>query len=111
MSTPVPVVAIVTFPARTDLDGPALRELLLRAGPEYTNVPGLRRKYFLGADGVAGGVYEWDCRERALAFHSAQWFDRMTAQSGSRPELRLFDSPAIADGILHRLEVYVPGEG
>ena len=104
----IPTVAVVTFPADADLDTRSLRQLLETAGPEYTRIAGLRRKYFLAGDGVAGGVYEWASRLQAEAFYDEVWYDRMRRQSGAEPEVRLFDSPAIADGVNHHLEIYLP---
>jgi hypothetical protein len=104
----VPVVAFVTFPLTSDSDNPAFRKILAEAGPEYTHIPGLRRKYFLSGDGLAGGVYEWDSRARAAAFFDTQWYEQMAARYGARPEVRLFDAPAIADGVRHELEMFLP---
>ena len=56
--TQIPVVAIVTYPANTNLSPAAMRSLLEEAGPAYAAIPGLRRKYFLHRPGVAGGRYE-----------------------------------------------------
>lgn len=104
----IPIVAIVTFPATANLDGHALRQLLETAGADYINVPGLRRKYFLSGDGLGGGVYEWDCRARAEAFYDDAWYATMRERTGAVPDVRLFESPAIADGIGHRLEIFLP---
>jgi hypothetical protein len=104
---PMPVVAIVTFPARADRTAAEMRSLLEEAGPAYVAIPGLRRKYFLHRAGVAGGVYEWGARAQAEAFYDAAWYAAMTQRCGSRPDVTLFDSPAIADGINQRLEIYL----
>jgi hypothetical protein len=103
-----PVVAIVTHKANTALTTEQMRDLLEQAGPAYTNIPGLRRKYFLHGDGVAGGVYEWETRAQAEAFYDEVWFSSMTARAGVRPDVVFFSSPAIADGVAHRLELYLP---
>jgi len=104
----LPTVVIVTFPATTDLDDRALRQLLESAGADYVNVPGLRRKYFLSGDGLGGGVYEWDCRASAEAFYDNAWHAMILERSGAVPDIRFFDSPAIADGVAHRLDVFLP---
>lgn len=104
----IPVVAFVTFPMTATADAHAFRKILEEAGPEYTNLPGLRRKYFLAGDGLAGGVYEWDCRTSAEAFFNAGWYQQMTERYGTRPEVRFFDSPAIADGVAHQLQIFLP---
>lgn len=104
----IPVVAFVTFPTAATADTRSFRQILEDAGPEYTNLPGLRRKYFLAGDGIAGGVYEWDCRASAEAFFDAGWHQQMTERYGARPDVSFFDSPAIADGIMHRLDIFLP---
>jgi hypothetical protein len=106
--TQIPVVAIVTYPANTNLSPVAMRGLLEEAGPAYATIPGLRRKYFMHRAGVAGGVYEWATRAQAEAFHDDAWYAAMTQRSGSRPEVTLFECSAIADGINQRLEIYLP---
>jgi len=108
MSLNVPVVAVVTFPAPPPRSASETRAVLEKAGPEYTRIPGLRRKYFMSGGGEAGGVYEWDSRERAEAFYDEAWYATMTDSYGARPEVRLYDSPAIADGNTGRLEIYLP---
>jgi hypothetical protein len=101
-------LAIVTFPVSQPTDTESLRQLLEKAGPAYTNIPGLLRKYFLFKDGVGGGVYEWATRAQAEAFYSAEWYSRISQQVGAKPEVQLFDTPAIADGIEHRLDIFLP---
>lgn len=104
----IPVVAIVTFPTNGSASPAEMRSLLEQAGPAYVAIPGLRRKYFLHRAGVAGGVYEWATRAQAEAFYDESWYAAMTRRSGSRPEVTLFESPAIADGINQRLEIFLP---
>jgi hypothetical protein len=106
--TQIPVVAIVTYPANTNLSPAAMRSLLEEAGPAYAAIPGLRRKYFLHRPGVAGGVYEWATRALAEAFYDDAWYVAMSQRSGSRPEVTLFECSAIAGGIDRRLEIYLP---
>lgn len=108
MTESIPAVAVVTFPAPPPRTAAETRKLLEQAGPEYTRIPGLRRKYFMSGEGEAGGVYEWDSRERALAFYNDEWYATMTESYGERPAVRIYDSPAIADGNHGRLEIYLP---
>ncbi len=105
----IPTVVIVMFPANTDQSTADLRALLESAGPDYINIPGLLRKYFLGGDGVAGGVYEWVDRASAEAFYDTNWYAAMREHAGAEPEVRFYDSPAIADGVNHELTIFLPG--
>lgn len=102
-------VAIVTFPVSQATDTESMRRLLEGTGPAYTNIPGLLRKYFLFREGVGGGVYEWVSRNQAEGFYTSEWYDRMRKQTGAEPEVQLFDAPAIADGIQHKLDIFLPG--
>jgi hypothetical protein len=101
----VPVLAIVTFPARA-LPPEALRRLLEDAAPRYLEVPGLRRKYFLQADGLGGGAYEWDSRDCAERFYDAAWRARIAAQAGAQPEVAYYTIAALADADSGRIDVY-----
>ncbi|MDJ0926584.1 MAG: hypothetical protein QNJ73_02950 [Gammaproteobacteria bacterium] len=104
----IPVIAVVTFPAPADLDADALRALLEEAGPNYINISGLRRKYFLSGDGVGGGVYEWDNRQSADAFYDDAWYAFAREQFGATPEIVFYEAAAIADGVEHRLDIFLP---
>ena len=101
-------VAIVTFPVSQATDAESMRQLLEKAGPAYTNIPGLLRKYFLFKEGVGGGIYEWATRGQAEAFYTREWYDRIRQQAGAEPEVQFFDAPAIADGIQHKLDIFLP---
>ncbi len=101
-------VAIVTFPVSQEIGANAMRELLETAGPAYTNIPGLLRKYFIFKEGVGGGIYEWASKSQAEAFYNEQWYARIQQQSGSKPDVQIFASPAIADGVKHKLDIFMP---
>ncbi|MGI9342335.1 MAG: monooxygenase [Gammaproteobacteria bacterium] len=101
------VVAVVTFPVMQQPSGEALRQLLEQAGPDYIDVPGLRRKYFISGDGVGGGIYEWESRRHADAFYDEAWHAEAQMRFGAIPEIVFYDAPAIADGVNHRLEIYL----
>ncbi len=103
----LPVVAIVIFKTMHSTDSIALRQLLEQAGPAYTNIPNLRRKYFISGDGVGGGIYEWTSRAKALAFYDEAWHSEAKQRFGSVPEITFYDAPAIADGIRHTLEIFI----
>ena len=101
-------IAIVTFPVSETKDTESIRELLERTGPAYTNMPGLLRKYFLFKEGVGGGIYEWASREHAEAFHNPEYYERYRKMLGTDPQVQLFDAPAIADGVQHTLDFFLP---
>ena len=104
----IPVVCIVTFAADNNRDQDELRAVLEEAGPRYVDVPGLRRKYFIYGDGVGGGVYEWESRAAADAFYNDEWRAGALARFGAEPQVDFYQAPAIADGVSHRFELYLP---
>ena len=59
--TQIPVVAIVTYPANTNLSPSEIRSLLEQAGPAYAVIPGLWRKSFLHRPGVRPDVTLFEC--------------------------------------------------
>jgi hypothetical protein len=93
----VPVIAIVRFPVTGTLSADEQRTLFERTSPRYRTIPGLTRKYFIGAAGVGGGVYEWASREDALSFYDAAWRERMRSAYGAEPEIEFFEAPCIVD--------------
>ena len=102
----IPVVAVVTFPTPKEIDRAAMRALIEEAGPNYTNIPGLQRKYFIAGDGVGGGVYEWDSRSTAEAFYGEEWYAAIQERFGAVPQIVIYDAAGIADGVAHKLEVF-----
>jgi hypothetical protein len=101
----VPVLAIVTFPARA-IAPEALHRLLEDTAPRYLAIPGLRRKYFLQADGLGGGAYEWESRDCAERFYDAAWRARIAAQVGAEPHVAYYTIAALADAERGRVDLY-----
>jgi hypothetical protein len=101
----VPVLAIVTFPARA-LPSEALRRLLEDTAPRYLGIPGLRRKYFLHAEGLGGGAYEWESLDCAERFYDAAWRARIAAQAGAEPHVAYYTIAALADAESGRVDLY-----
>lgn len=89
--------------------GPALgaadlRRLLERTAPAYRAVPGLVRKWYLSADGLGGGLYEWRSRAAAEAWFDAAWRERIRASYGVEPSIEWFDSPCLVDNEAGRID-------
>ena len=102
----IPAVVVVTFPTPKEVDRAAMRALIEEAGPKYTSIPGLRRKYFLAGEGIGGGVYEWDSRQNAEAFYDESWHEEVKKRFGAVPQVDIYDAAGIADGVEHQLEVF-----
>ena len=91
------VVTIVTFPTPDSV--PDSKALINAAAPRYQTIPGLNRKYFIGNEKVAGGVYEWRDRGSAERFFDRAWYQQMTATYGAQPEVEYFDTPCLVDNL------------
>ena len=73
--------------------------LVQAAAPAYQQIPGLRRKYFIGNAEFVGGVYEWDNREAAEAWFDADWRQRMASTYGQIPTVEYFEAPCLVDNV------------
>lgn len=93
------IIALVTFPppARPAADP---RALLEATAPAYREVPGLRRKYFVGNANTVGGIYEWCDRRSAERFYDNEWKQRITERYGVVPEIQIFDAPCLVDNVV-----------
>jgi hypothetical protein len=69
------------------------------AVPEYEAVPHLESKYFtVVADGRFGGIYLWESRADAHAYHSEDWRVGIRRRRGVDPELVVLDAPFLVEG-------------
>lgn len=90
------VIAVVLFPAPSE-PLPDPRALLEATAPAYQRIPGLKRKYFIGNERSAGGVYEWCDREAAIRYFDDEWRTRMAERYGVTPNVELFAAPCVVD--------------
>lgn len=92
------IIVVVTFPAKPMSSAQA--DALLRAtAPAYRHIPGLHRKYFVGNDHIAGGVYQWESRADADAYFDHAWKDKMQSVYQVEPKLEFFNLPCLVDNI------------
>lgn len=97
------LVAIVTFPAPAEAPADP-RALLEATAPAYREVAGLVRKYFIGNERAAGGVYQWRDRESAERYFDESWRVRMRERYDVEPAVEFFDAPCVVDnaeGAIH----------
>ena len=105
------IFALVTFTPYPKADDapastPADRLGLIEAtAPKYQQIPGLRRKYYIGRDGVAGGAYEWETKAHAEAYYTDEWRSFMEERYGSNLEVTYFDCPAVVDNVGGRVDI------
>lgn len=69
--------------------------------PNYKNLPGLIRKYYLRSeDGrTAGGVYLWQTRAAAEKMYGGDWAARVEKVYGAKPRVTYFDTPVVVDNL------------
>jgi hypothetical protein len=89
------VVTVVKIAASPGTDcSQIMAELAAASAPQ--DVPGLVQRYFTCSDkGEFGGIYLWDCRKSAEAYHSGDWSDRMVRIYGSPAEVAYFCAPIV----------------
>src|SRR5208283_2641564 len=96
---PVMITAIVQFalPSPISLEEAARR--FQSSAPNYKNLPGLIRKYYLRSEDGSRtvGVYLWESRQAAEAVYTGEWRARVQQLYGSTPEIAWFDTPVIVD--------------
>lgn len=93
------ITAIVNFRLK---DGATLEDAKAAfesTAPNYRNVPGLQRKYYLcdPATGVGGGCYLFETRAQAEALFDDAWRARIADKYGAAPDVRFFETPVIVD--------------
>ena len=92
------ITAIVRFPLPKSTTREDAKGMFEKSAPNYRNLPGLIRKYYLYGDGpTGGGVYLWDNRETAERFYSDAWKATIAQRYGAPPEILFFESPVIVE--------------
>lgn len=93
------ITVLVTYKLPAGMDRAAAHKLSQSAVPKFQALEGLQTKHFLyrEEEGLGGGFYAWESREKAEAFHSEAWLDSMEERMGSRPECRFFETAVVVD--------------
>ena len=93
------ITALVQFRLPQPVSREQAREFFSASAPNYRDVPGLVRKYYLlSEDGTsAGGVYLWRSRADAERLYTAQWRKTIEERYGAPPSVTWFESPVIVD--------------
>ncbi|MGE8409161.1 MAG: YdhR family protein [Pseudomonas sp.] len=101
------ITAIVWIRLPIAVEAAMASEIFESTAPQYQQVPGLVRKYYLLSDdgGQVGGVYLWASREQALAQYSAEWQEFVKQKYGTWPSVQLFETPVIVDNLLAQVIV------
>ena len=93
------ITTIVQFQLPVPITRNQARENFLEVAPQFHQIPGLIRKYFLlSEDGkMAGGVYLWESREDAERCYTDEFKQVIAERYGSEPSITYFESPVIVD--------------
>ncbi len=93
------ITAIVQFKLPQPVTREKAKEIFLSTAPNYRDLPGLIRKYYLlSEDGAtAGGVYLWRSREEAERLYGDSWRKLIADKYGAEPSVQYFASPVIVD--------------
>ncbi len=99
------IVAIVTFSPRhrSAMSLVDQRRLFEATAPTYQQAAGLLRKYYIGNESRAGGIYEWQSRAHADAFFTDDWRKRIVDMYGTELRIDWFDAPCIIDNDAGRI--------
>lgn len=96
------ITTVVTFSIPEPVTEDQAAAAFTEATPMFQGVPGLVRKYFLLSDDgqIMGGVYLWETRAHADAFHAetGPWFTHIQDTFGVAPAVTAYRSPVIVEG-------------
>lgn len=95
------ITALVQFGLPQPLSPEKAREAFSKSAPNYREVPGLTRKYYvLSPDGrTAGGMYLWHTREDADRLYTKEWSDAIRDKYGAAPSVTYFECPVVVDNV------------
>lgn len=99
------ITALVQFKLPQPMTTDKAREVFSGTAPNYLEVDGLVRKYYLlSEDGqTAGGVYLWQSRQAAERLYTEDWKAFIYQKYGTRPTITYFTSPVIVDNLEGRI--------
>jgi len=102
------ITAIVQFKVGTDVSRDEVLTSIQNAAPRFQNVDRLIRKNFLFNEqrGVRGGVYTWESREAAEAFHAkgGPWCQAIRDICGEDPDISWFETPVLVDNVTGEIQ-------
>lgn len=105
------VTALVQITVPEPLSDAQVREIFDGTSPNYLQVPGLVRKYYLLSEDrrVIGGCYLWESKEQAMRIYTPEW-RRFVVQRyrGPEPTVTFFDTPVIVEGAQDRIDTFWP---
>jgi Putative mono-oxygenase ydhR len=96
------ITALTTFKLPQPVTREKAREIFSSTAPNYTEVQGLIRKYYLLSEdgGTAGGVYLWRSRNDAEKLYTDDWKRFIAEKYGAQPSVQYFETPVIVDNLV-----------
>ncbi|HEY9888266.1 MAG TPA: YdhR family protein [Candidatus Obscuribacterales bacterium] len=93
------ITVFVKFPLSPFQSRPAIAQDFAKISELFYNVPELLRKYFIIAEdgSYAGGIYLWETRAAAEAFHADEFKAIIQDRYGAMPEIAFFTCPIVVD--------------
>lgn len=93
------LTTIVTFALPQPLSRKEAAATFESTAPEYRDIPGLLRKYYLLSDDRQSvkGVYLWASRADAERQYTQEWKAFVTQKYGIEPSIEYFDTPVVVD--------------
>jgi len=81
------------------------RAMSLASAPQYREIPGLLRKYYILSEDrtAAGGMYLWKSRADAERLYDDAWKKFVREKYGVDPSLTYFDCPVVVDNISQQI--------
>ncbi|MGO9572200.1 MAG: YdhR family protein [Desulfomonilaceae bacterium] len=96
------ITALTQFKLPQPVTREKAQEIFSSTAPNYREVKGLIRKYYLlSEDGsTAGGVYLWRSRNDAEQVYTDDWKRFIAEKYGTEPSVQYFDTPVIVDNLV-----------
>ena len=92
------ITAVVRFKLPPNTTREQAEALFEKSAPNYRNLPGLVRKYYLfGEDRTGGGVYLWTDRAAAERCYTEAWKQTIAQRYGATPEITFYETAVIVD--------------
>ena len=90
--------AVVRFKLPQNITRDDAKAMFEKSAPNYRDLPGLVRKYYLfGDDQTGGGVYLWESRAAAERCYTDAWKQMIAQRYGTPPEIAFYDTSVIVD--------------
>jgi hypothetical protein len=92
------ITAIVRYKLPATIGRDDCREHFKKIAKGFGEAKGLiRKQFFWGESGTAGGVYQWETLDDAKRFYQGAWLSGILERYGMYPEIEYYTTFAIVD--------------